>query len=134
MLSHTLFNRLFRLSAWYDIAVTWPYATPVTLGLIWQALNAAHQGAGLPQLPALTVHGTLFANFLGTVVLIWSAARLWLGDPTLARLDALGRRLFSAWMLNALMNGASPLLWGFLMIEVAFAVLQSLPVRKPLSP
>lgn len=51
----------------------------------------------------------------------------------LARYDAAGRWVFSAWMLNALLNGASPLLWGFLVVEPGFAVLQSLPLRRQIA-
>ncbi|MGR3714212.1 MAG: hypothetical protein ACU0A6_13960 [Shimia sp.] len=83
-----------------------------------------------PALPDLNAYATLFANFFGTVVLIWSVVRLRLNDSRLARYDAAGRWLFSAWMLNALFNGASPVLWGFLAIELTFAILQSLPVRE----
>ena len=128
-MSPSTFHRLYRISAWYDLLVTWPYMTPLTLALMWGALNGAHAATGLPPLPALTVYGTLFANFFGTVVIIWSVLRLRLNEPRLARYDAVGRWLFSAWMLTALLNGASPIIWGFLVIELSFAALQSLPVR-----
>ena len=128
-MSPTTFQRIYRVSAWYDILVTWPYATPVTLVLMWSMLNSAHATAGLPPLPTLSSYGTLFANFFGTVVLIWSVLRLRLNDPRLARYDAVGRWLFSAWMMNALLNGASPILWVFLIIELTFAVLQTLPIK-----
>lgn len=128
-MSPTRFHQFYRLSAWYDLLITWPYMTPLTLGLFWSSLNALHAATSLPPLPALSPYGVLFANFFGTVVILWSILRLRLNDARLARYDAIGRWLFSAWMLNALLNGASPLLWGFLAIELTFAVLQSLPVR-----
>ncbi|WP_270729351.1 hypothetical protein [Shimia sp. Alg240-R146] len=130
-MSPQTFHRLFRLSAYYDIAVTWPYATPLTLAMMWTMLGGTQSALGLPPLPDLNAYTTLFANFFGTVVLIWSIVRLRMNDSRLARYDAAGRWLFSAWMLNALLNGASPILWVFLAIELTFAVLQSLPVRAP---
>ncbi|MCP4821418.1 MAG: hypothetical protein GY883_19725 [Shimia sp.] len=130
-MSPSTFHRLYRVSAYYDLAVTWPYATPLTLALFWSMLNGTHASLGLAPLPDLNAYATLFANFFGTVVLIWSVVRLRLNDAKLARYDAAGRWLFSAWMLNALLNGASPILWAFLAIELTFAVLQSLPVRQP---
>ncbi|KPA22129.1 hypothetical protein shim_15760 [Shimia sp. SK013] len=130
-MSPTTFHRLFRASAYYDLLITWPYATPITLALFWNILNGTHASFGLSPLPDLNAYATLFANFFGSVVLIWSVVRLRLNDARLARYDAVGRWLFSAWMLNALLNGASPLLWGFLAIELTFAVVQSLPVRQP---
>ena len=129
MLTPSRYAQLYRLSAWYDLMVTWPYMTPLTLGLIWNALNTLHGATGLDPLPGLTPYGVLFANFFGTIVIIWSVLRLRLNDPALGRYDAVGPWLFSAWMINALMQGASPLLGGFLAIELVFAVLQSLPVR-----
>ena len=128
-MSPTTFHRLYRISAWYDLLITWPYMTPLTLALMWVALNSSHATLGLAPLPDLNAYPTLFANFFGSVVILWSIVRLRLNDPSLARYDAVGRWLFSAWMLNALLNGASPLIWGFLVIEVSFAVLQSLPVK-----
>jgi hypothetical protein len=133
MLTRDTFQRIYRISAWYDILVTWPYATPLTLAWMWGFLNGAHAAAGLAPLPELSPYGVVFANFFGTVVLIWSVLRLRLNDSRLARYDAAARWLFSAWMLNALLAGASPLIWGFLAIELSFAVLQSLPVRRRIS-
>lgn len=130
-MSPSTFHRLYRVSAYYDLVVTWPYATPLTLALFWSLLNGTHASLGLPPLPDLNAYAVLFANFFGTVVLIWSVLRLRLNNPKLARYDAIGRWAFSAWMLNALLNGASPILWGFLVIELTFAALQSLPVRQP---
>ncbi|TCL08910.1 hypothetical protein BXY66_0951 [Shimia isoporae] len=126
----TTFQKIYWFSAYYDLVVTWPYATPITLALFWSALGGAHSAFGLAPLPDLNAYATLFANFFGTVVLVWSVLRLRKNDPALARYDAVGRWLFSAWMINALLNGASPVLWGFLAIELAFAVLQSLPIRE----
>lgn len=130
-MSPTAFHRLYRISAWYDLLITWPYMTPLTLGLFWSGMNSAHAVTGLPPLPELNAYAVLFGNFFGSVVIIWSIVRLRLNNPQLARYDALGRWLFSAWMLNALLNGASPLIWGFLLIEISFAVLQSLPINQP---
>jgi len=130
-MSPTTFHHLFRVSAYYDLLVTWPYATPLTLALFWSMLNGAHATLGLSPLPDLNAYAILFGNFFGTVVLIWSVVRLRLNDVRLARYDAVGRWAFSIWMLNALLNGASPILWGFLIIELTFAILQSLPLRRP---
>ncbi|MDP3861787.1 MAG: hypothetical protein Q8Q63_09425 [Phaeovulum sp.] len=131
MLTPTAYRRIFRASAWYDLLIVWPYATPFGLALAWSWLDRLHVGLGQPSLPVLTVYGVLFANFFGTVVLIWSAVRLVHDDPRLGRWDALGRGLFSLWMAVALANGASPLLWLFLAVEVAFGVAQAMPVREP---
>lgn len=130
MLSQDTMYRLNRVSALYDVIVTWPFATPFTIGLFFWAVGHLHAAAGWAPLPELSVFGVLFGNFFGTVVLIWSAVRLHLKDLRLMRYDALGRWLFSAWMLNAALNGASPVIWIFIAFELSFAVLQSLPAKE----
>lgn len=129
MLTSSSYRRFYRLSAWYDLLVTWALATPPTLALLWQGFGRLHGALGLPQLPDLSVYAILFANFLGSVVIVWSLVRLHLDDPRLGRYDAVARYLFSAWMIAALLNGASPVLWAFLIVELSFGVAQSLPVH-----
>ncbi len=129
MLTSSSYRRFYRLSAWYDLLVTWALATPPTLALLWQGFGRLHGALGLPQLPELTVYAVLFANFLGSVVIVWSLVRLHLDDPRLGRYNAVARYLFSTWMIVALINGASPVLWAFLIVELSFGVVQSLPVR-----
>jgi len=134
MLSPSRYRRFYRLSAWYDLLVTWALATPPTLALLWQGFDRLHGALGLPQLPELSVYAILFANFLGSVVIVWSLVRLHLDDPRLGRYDAVARYLFSAWMIVALINGASPVLWAFLIVELSFGVVQSLPVHAARRP
>src|SRR3546814_10402698 len=50
-------------------------------------------------------------------------------QPLYGRYDAAGRFLFSAWMLYALLHGASAVLWVFLFFEVVWGLVQVLPVR-----
>ncbi len=120
-------NRIFRVSAWYDLCVTWPFALPITLGLFWGGILIPLHGAlGLPALPTLDPHAVLFANFFGSVVVIWAIVRLYLNDIRLALFDGAGRVLFSIAMINALLAGLTPLIWAFLVPEIIFAVLQLL--------
>ena len=129
MLSQSTYQRIIRASAWYDLAISWPYMAPITLAGMWLGLDQLHETTGFAPMPELTAYGVLFANFFGTVVIIWSLVRLRLNDPKLGRYDAAGRVLFSAWMVVALLNGASPFLYVFLVIEISFGILQALPVR-----
>jgi len=119
----------FRISSWWDMHITWPLMTPPSLWVLWWLLGKAQIALGLDPLPALDVYAVMFANFAGTVVVVWAIVRLRYDDPAMARYDAAGRWGFSAWMIYALSQGASPILYGFLAVELIFAVLQSLPVR-----
>lgn len=130
MLKETTFRRIYLIGSWYDVFVTWPLATPFSLAMLWALMGGIHAQFSLGPLPELTTYSVLFANMAGTVVLIWSVLRITWNDIRLARYDAVGRFAFSTWMIVALSNGASPILFGFLFFEVIFGVLQALPIRK----
>ncbi len=130
MLKPSHFHRIYRISAWYDLIITWPFAFVPTLMVVMTLVGFANERLGLPPIPTLPPTGVMFGNFFGSVVVIWSIVRLRWDDAALARYDAAGRWLFSLAMCVALLKGASPLLFAFLVPEVLFAILQSLPVRK----
>ena len=130
MLSPTTYRRIYRASAWYDLLVTWPYATPLTLSMIWGMMGGVHAQFGFAPLPELNPMTVAFGNFFGTVVLLWSVLRLRLDQPLLGRYDAVGRFAFAAWMINALMHGGSPVIWLFLIPEICWGIVQALPVRR----
>ncbi|WP_282094544.1 hypothetical protein [Epibacterium ulvae] len=131
MFSAKTFHKIYRFSAWYDLLVSWPFALPMTLGLLWSAVfTPLNNGLGLAPLPQLDVHAVLFGNFFGAVVIVWAAARLYLDDVRLAVFDGIGRLLFSFAMIWALWHGISPIVFGFLLPELALAVLQLLGKRS----
>lgn len=130
MLGFNTYRRIFMASAWYDIAVTGVFATPWTLALLYTLFGKIHAALGLSPLQPLPPEGVLFANFFGSVVIVWAVLRLRSGMVWMARYDAATRFMFSAAMIQALTSGASPLLWGFLVIELTFGVLQLLPYER----
>ncbi|ALL14097.1 hypothetical protein [Caulobacter henricii] len=130
MLSSATYRRVFMASAWYDIAITGVFATPWTLALLYTLFGNIHASLGLRPLQPLPPEGVLFANFLGSVVIVWAVLRLRSGMVWMGRYDAATRFMFSAAMIHALASGASPLLWGFLVIELGFGILQLLPSER----
>ena len=130
MLSFNTYRRIFLASAWYDLAVTAVFATPWTLALLYALFATIHSALGLSPLQSLPPEGVLYANFFGSVVIVWATLRLRSGLVWLARYDAAARFMFSAAMIHALTSGASPLLWGFLVIELTFGILQLLPYKR----
>lgn len=125
MLSEQVYKKIIRISAWYDLIVTWPFATPISFAFIWGIVLAnLNNFMGFEELPDLDVHAVLFANFFGSVVILWSVVRLVMNDPRLGVFDGIGRVLFSFWMLNAFISGATPLIWLFLIPEIIFGILQ----------
>ncbi|WP_417434786.1 hypothetical protein [Hoeflea sp.] len=130
MLTKPTYLRLLRASAVYDLVITAPFATPWTFVLLESLLRQTHERLGLPGiLPVPDPMHVLFANLMGSVVVIWSIVRLHLGLPVLGRYDAAARTLFSAWMLYALAGGFSAVIVPILIVEIAFGIGQSLPWR-----
>ncbi|MEU9474062.1 hypothetical protein AB0D78_47775 [Streptomyces avermitilis] len=119
--------RVIRASAWYDLVVTVGFATPWTYALVHDALSSWGQAWELGALPELDPMQTLYANLMGSVVVVWAVLRIIGPLPVHGLLDGVARTLFTAWQAYALAHGATRLLWVFLGVEVAFGVVQFVP-------
>lgn len=125
------FITIVKASAWYDLIVTWPFATPWTLALLYGTLTSTSQTLGLPgSMPPLDATSMLFGNLLGSVVVVWSLARILAPSVRMGRLDGVARFLFAAWQVHAVMNGAGVIVLAFTAVELVFGILQFLPVEK----
>lgn len=126
-------RRVVRASALYDLVVTAAFATPWTATLALGTVSDVHRGLGLDGvLPVVEDPFTmLFANLLGSIVVVWSVIRLLRPTALLGAGDTVGRLLFSAWFAWALIEGASPVLVGFLVLELGWGVVQGLTVWRP---
>lgn len=130
--SSALFRKIVVGSAIYDPVVTAPFATPWTFQLARTQLDGINRALGGAALPAFDPFHVLFACLLGSVVLVWAALRI--ADPQrhfihYGRYDGAARMLFVTWMGWALAVTGAPLLWLFVVPELAFGVAQWLPVR-----
>ncbi|MDF9810795.1 hypothetical protein [Streptomyces sp. SPB162] len=119
--------RVVRASAWYDLVVTAGFATPWTYALMHDALSSLGDTLGLGRLPELDPIQTLYANLMGSVVVVWAVLRIVRPLPVHGLLDGVARTLFAAWQAYALTHGAPRFLWLFLVMEVAFGVVQLAP-------
>lgn len=116
---------IVRASGWYDLVVTWPFALPWTFAWLHAQLGATALALGLPgTLPPLDAMHVLLANLLGSVVVVWSVARIVAPSLLLGRLDGVARFLFAAWQVYAVAQGASGIVLGFTLFELLFGVLQ----------
>jgi hypothetical protein len=128
MLSESTYKTVVRASAAYDLVVTAPFMTPWTLVLTMDLFRQIQTGLGLPgSVPAFEATHMLFAGLMGSVVVVWSIARLRLNLAILGRYDAWARMLFALWQVYAVANGATPLLLIFTVFEVGFGIAQALP-------
>ncbi|MFG2624365.1 hypothetical protein [Streptomyces sp. NPDC048473] len=125
--SRPVYLRVVRASAWYDLVVTAGFATPWTYALVHDALSSLGHAWGLGVLPELDPVQTLYANLMGSVVVVWAVLRIVRPLPMHGLLDGIARTLFAVWQAYAVAHGAAQLLWLFLGVEVAFGIVQLVP-------
>ncbi len=124
--------QIVRASAVYDLVVTVGFMTPWTALLVFEGFAALYAALALDRaVPTLDITAMLFANLLGSIVVIWSIWRLVQPSRSIGLYDALARVLFAAWQLFAVAHGASFLILVFTVFEVAFAIAQLLPTDNP---
>ncbi|NRQ40915.1 hypothetical protein HII36_55300 [Nonomuraea sp. NN258] len=121
------YMRVVRASGWYDLIVTAAFATPWTYAFAHDVLSAAGAALGLGALPPLEPMQVLYANLMGSVVVVWGLLRVVRPLPLHGLLDGVARALFAAWQAYGLADGLSGVLWPFLAIEVTFGVAQLAP-------
>ncbi|MBE1491788.1 hypothetical protein [Plantactinospora soyae] len=125
--SHPGYLRVVRASAWYDLVVTAGFATPWTYALLHRALSSLGGALGLGVLPAPDPVLTLYANLMGSVVVVWALLRIVRPLSVYGLADGVARTLFAMWQAYALAHGAFRVLWLLLVAEVAFGVVQLVP-------
>lgn len=79
--------------------------------------------------PSFDPVALMFVNIMGVLGVIWAIARLTNPTEELARLDALGRMVVAALIIHAITWGATPVLWLFVMTELAGSVAQLMKRR-----
>lgn len=113
------YRSLVRIGALYDLLATVAFATPWTFAIAHGLLNR------LSPLPAFEPLHVLFANLLGTIVVVWALVRLRDPRPGYGLCDALGRGLFAVWQLYYLLaTDGAPVVWVFVFFEVLFGLAQ----------
>lgn len=125
--SRPAYLRVVRASAWYDLLVTAGFATPWTYALLHGMLSSLGGALGLGVMPARDPMQTLYANLLGSVVVVWALLRIVKPLPMHGLFDGAARTLFATWQAYALAHGAPRLVWLFLVFEVAFGIVQLVP-------
>ncbi|APA67737.1 hypothetical protein [Janthinobacterium sp. 1_2014MBL_MicDiv] len=130
MLSLSAFRRLVRASAIYDVFMTAAFATPWTFLLLHEHLSTVNVRLGGVPLPVFEPFHLLISSLLSSVVMVWSMLRIVDPQPRLGRYDAAARYLFSLWMAWALLVTGQPVLWLFIVPELAWGLAQSLPLHR----
>ena len=106
--------------------VVWPFVTVLVLALLAVAVLQTRitRRFTAPASTRLDSTHLLLANLLGSVVVVWSIARIAAPSLLLGWLDGVARFLFAAWQVYAVAHGASAVVLGFTLFELLFGVLQ----------
>ena len=123
-------RRIVRASAIYDLVVTAAFATPWTFAIAHGHMSSLNVALGGLALPAFAPFHLLFACLMGSIVLVWSVLRIQEPTTRLGRLDGAARFLFSLWMAWTLYLTGAPVLWLFVLPELAWCVAQWWPVGE----
>ncbi|WII73712.1 hypothetical protein QJS83_07465 [Bdellovibrio sp. 22V] len=121
------YKKIVQASAIYDLIVSAPFATPWTFKWL-------HHGLGyLVTLPEYQPMHMLFANLMGSVVVVWSTLRLRQYNEIFGLYDGIARLLFFTWQMYYLIGFQAPWIVGvFALFEITFGILQ-LGFRKKIS-
>jgi hypothetical protein len=111
--------------------LTTPFATPWSFAFLRDQISSINQLIGGTALPVFEPFAVMIACMMGTVVLIWSAVRIIEPNVRLGRFDGIGRLLFATWMAWALLATGAPVLWLFVVPELAWGFVQWWPVATP---
>lgn len=131
MLTTNQNRAIVRASAWYDLVATIGFATPWTVGPSLALVLGAGRAMGLEAAqPTFGPIQMLFANLMGSLVLVWALARLIFPTQAMGRFDALSRALFAIWEVWAVLQGAPLVILSFTVFEIVFGVAEILPVNR----
>ena len=95
-----------------DLLVTWPFALPWTFAWVYAQLGMLHTARFARHLHPLDSTHLPPANLLGSVVVVWSIARIAAPSLPLGRLDGVARFLFAAWQGMPWHTGPARWCWG----------------------
>tara|TARA_R110002096_G_scaffold292224_2_gene486621 strand:- start:65370 stop:65843 length:474 start_codon:yes stop_codon:yes gene_type:complete len=120
------YSRIVRASAIYDVLVTFPFALPGLAAWNISQIIALHDSLALTgSTPHFAPFHLFFVNLMGSIVMIWSALRIYKPEPLFGLFDGIARMLFSSWMLYYLLvHNVSGVLWFFIVPESIWGVVQ----------
>lgn len=126
-------ERIFRGTAWCDLAVTAPFAIPIIAEAVIALIYFIDREIGFAT-PAIMFEMTplsmMFVHIMGALGVVWAIARLKKSVAELARIDAIARLAVAALILYSIAEGATPVLWLFVATEIAGSAVQFIVLRR----
>lgn len=127
-MKQSTYRKIVRYSAIYDVVMTFAFAFPVLV--VWNIglFSDIHTQYGFSgSIPRFQPLHLFFVNLMGSVVLIWSAIRIYKAEPILGLYDSFARFLFSFNMLYYLLiHDVTSILWVMFVPELTWGVIQFL--------
>ena len=103
----------------YDLITTSGFATPWTFAVVHKYIGMVYP------LPPFEPMHVMFANLLGSVVVIWAFFRIRNPKPALGLFDSISRTLCLTWELYYVIAvHGSPVVWFYAAFEFLFGVLE----------
>lgn len=125
-------EKTIRGVAWVDLAVTLPFALPFIAEAVVALIYILDRWLGFGTPAILFEMGPLammFVHIMGVLGVVWALARLRVPSPLLARIDALARLAVAALIVYAVAEGATPVLWLFVVTEIGGSAVQFAALR-----
>ncbi|WP_421861623.1 hypothetical protein [Parvibaculum sp.] len=131
-------KKVIRGVALLDMAVTLPFALPFIAEIMILIISELDRWLGFYTPSGQFDIGPLammFVHIMGVLGVIWALARLHMVSLYLARMDAVARLAVAALIVSAIAQGATPVLWLFVLTEIGGSAAQfSVLRRKVISP
>lgn len=125
-------QKTIRSVAWVDFAVTLPFALPFVAEALIALIYLLDRWLGFGTPAVLFEMGPLammFVHIMGVLGVVWALARLRIPSLLLARIDALARLAVAALIVYAVTEGATPVLWLFVVTEIGGSAVQFAALR-----
>lgn len=120
------YRKLVRYSAIYDVIMTFAFAFPLLAAWNIGLFSGFHIQYGFSgSIPDFQPLHLFFVNLMGSVVLVWSAIRIYKPKAILGLYDSFARFLFSFNMLYYLLvHEVTGILWLMLVPELSWGLIQ----------
>jgi hypothetical protein len=125
-MNNTKYNKIVKMSAWYDLIITAPFAFPFLSELVINNLTSFHYFFNFPgTIPVFEPLHFFFINLMGSIIVVWSILRIRHTQPLFGFYDAHARIAFSTWMITYLfIFDATPILIFLLIPEILWGIVQ----------
>jgi len=127
-------NKVIRGAALADLAVTLPFALPVVAEAVIGLIRYLDVNLGFGTADAFfdtsSPLSMMFIHIMGVLGVVWALGRLRHPLYELSRIDAYARLIVAGLILYAISQGATPVLWVFILTEVAGSAAQLIWARR----